>query len=34
LYCSQETDFAEAAAREASRLQEEMAIYLNEKGIV
>ena len=34
LYCSQETDFAEAAAREASRLQEEMAIYLNEKRIV
>ncbi len=34
LYCSQETDFAEAAAREASRLQQEMAIYLNEKGIV
>lgn len=34
LYCSQETDFAEAAAREASRLQKEMAIYLNEKGIV
>ena len=34
LYCSQETDFAEAAAREASRLQEEMAIYLKEKGIV
>ena len=34
LYCSQETDFAEAAALEASRLQEEMAIYLNEKGIV
>ena len=34
LYCSRETDFAEAASKEASRLQKEMSVHLKEKGIV
>ncbi|MDC3367973.1 hypothetical protein OAX36_06685 [Flavobacteriaceae bacterium] len=31
---SKGTDFAEAAAKEASQLQKEMAVYLEEKGII
>jgi len=34
LYSSKGTDFAEAAAKEASQLQKEMAVYLEEKGII
>ncbi len=34
IYASQEEDFAEVAASEAQKLQEEMAIYLSQKGLL
>ena len=34
IYKSQGSDFAAAAASEASKIQQEMACYLNDKGIV
>jgi orotidine-5'-phosphate decarboxylase len=34
IYKSQDKDFAIAAAAEAQKLQEEMAVYLDQKGII
>jgi orotidine-5'-phosphate decarboxylase len=34
IYASQAEDFAEVAANEAQRLQEEMAMYLSQKNLL